>query len=119
MCRFGADEGTFWRRRRGIVNGPADVTMIPSGGETFVLRAEPSGTPQNASMMSATFTALSLLWRRVVRRDRTWVLRVRRHADDPLGAVLHEEVLAPAEEAKQRVEELHRAIASGDLPWET
>ncbi len=97
---------------------PEELTTITSRGETFLIRAEPSGLPQGVAMASQTATLLSLTWARLVRRERGWRLRVRRYADDPTGPVLHEEDAASAEEARRRLSRLVASIRSGHWPWE-
>lgn len=88
--------------RQGVrVKGPEEMTKVTSAGETFLIRTEPAGMPQSFAVASQTLTALSLAWTQLVRRDRSWHLRVPRFRDDPAGPVLHHEVAASAEEAKR------------------
>ena len=65
------------------------------------------------SNTASLFYALSSL----IRRDFKWRVRVRRYADDPMGPVVHEEVFASKKDMRQRLPELRRAIASGEMPW--
>ncbi|MDP9420226.1 MAG: hypothetical protein M3P53_08790 [Actinomycetota bacterium] len=97
---------------------PEELTTITSRGEKFLIRAEPAGLPQGVGMASQTATLLSLTWRRLVRGERGWRLRVRRFADDPTGPILYEEEAASAEEAARRLHGLITAMRSGDWPWE-
>lgn len=105
-------------RQRMRVRGPEETTTVTSAGETFLIRTEPAGMPQGFAMASQTLTALSLAWTQLVLRDNSWHLRVRRFGDDPAGPVLHHEVAASAEEAKQRLTLIRQAIKSGNRPWE-
>ncbi len=100
------------------MRGPEEITTVTSAGETFLIRTEPAGMPQGFGMASQTLTALWLAWTRLVRRDRSWHLRVRRFSDDPAGPILHHDVAASAEEAKQWLTLLREAIRSGHRPWE-
>lgn len=101
------------------VGKPEELTTITSRGEKFLIRAEPAGLPQGFGMASQTLTMLSLMWARLVRKERGWRLRVRRYSDDPAGPVLYEEEAATAEEAKHRLGGLVASMRSGAWPWES
>jgi hypothetical protein len=99
------------------VRGPDEVTFVHSSGESFVVRTEPAGIPQGLAAASQTLTEISLLWTRIVRRDRSWHIRVRRYVDDPAGPVLYHETATSSDDALQRLERLREVIATGRLPW--
>ncbi len=94
---------------------PEYMTQAPYGGDTFVVRAEPTGMPQGLGMASSTVVALASI-RRWIRRDRRWLLR-RRRSDDPVGPVLYEELLESEAAAKQRVTEIAEELRRGSPPW--
>ncbi len=99
------------------MGGPEEITTLTVGGATFLIRTEPAGIPQGLGTASQTITLLSLAWRRLVLRDHSWHLRVRRFHDDPAGPVLHDEIATSAEDAKERLAQLGDAIKSGRPPW--
>lgn len=96
---------------------PPEMTDIRVNGEQLLIRTEPVGTPQGIGNASSTYTALSLAWHRVVRRDRRWSLRVRRFSDDPTGPILHEEYAPDASSAARQLDALVERLRSGDVPW--
>jgi hypothetical protein len=82
------------------------------GARAYVIRAEPSGMPKGAGSLSI-WVELFVHLQRLVARDRSWTVRVRRHADDPFGTVLHEETAQDATQARARVAELKQQIELG------
>ncbi len=101
-------------RMTAIVSEYIDETVF--GGDSYVIRAEPSGMPRGVASLS-TWVELVVDLRRLVTRDRTWTVLVRRRADDPFGVVIHEEVVVDEKRAQARVEEVAREIGSGSIPW--
>lgn len=92
------------------------ITEVRSGNQRFIIRAEQGSTPQGAAMLSATASMVHAVLT-LIRRDRSWHLRVRRYSDDPMGPVIYEEVVASKREMKQRLSALRESIASGREPW--
>lgn len=95
--------------------GPDELTYISSRGETFIVRTEPAGSPQGWGIASLSLTLLSLL--RAL-GDRSWHLRVRRYADDPIGPVLYHEVAESREDAVERLTRVREDIERARWPWE-
>lgn len=107
------------RKHNGAVVQPySDLVEVRWAGEWYVIRAEPAGMPQSPLFLSsvALLVAGAL---RLLRRDRTWVVRVRRRVDDPLGASVHEEILPSRDAALAEVQALHEQIRLRQLPWQT
>lgn len=95
-----------------------DLVEVRWADEWYVIRAEPGGMPQSPLFLSSlALTIAGVL--RLLRRDRTWVVRVRRRADDPLGASVHEEILPSRDAALAQVQGLYDRIRLGDLPWQS
>ncbi len=86
------------------------------GGDSYVVRANPTGMPRGVASLSA-WVELAVDLRRIFARNRTWTVLVRRRADDPFGVVIHEEVVIDEKRAQERVEEVAREIRSGAIPW--
>ena len=93
------------------------VTELSSGGVDYVVRTEPTGLMESPvttlSSIASTFTAL----RRLVRRDRTWAIAIRRRSDDPFGPTVHREVLPSREDAVRRTEDILSLVQAGNPPW--
>ena len=82
------------------------------GKDAFVIRAEPTGVPTDASSLSI-WVGLVVQVRRLIKRDQTWMVRVRRSDDDPFGDIVHEEVTADETQARNE----GRGNQGGDLLW--
>lgn len=98
----------------GVVSEYLDEAVL--GGDSYVIRAKPTGMPRGVASLSTWVEAVVGI-RRLFARDRTWTVMVRRRAEDPFGVVIHEEVLVDEKRAQARVEELAREIRSGTTPW--
>jgi hypothetical protein len=85
-------------------------------GDAYVIRAKPTGMPSGVASLSS-WVELVVDVRRLVTRNRTWTVLVRRRADDPFGVVIHEEVVVDEKHAQARVEEVALEIRSGTIPW--
>lgn len=85
-------------------------------GESYVIRAQPTGMPRGVASLSS-WVELVVDLRRLLLRDRTWTVLVRRRPDDPFGVVIHHEVVVDEKRAGARVGELAREIRSGTIPW--
>ena len=92
------------------------ITEVRCGNQRFIIRAEQGSTPQGAAMLSATASMVHGLLT-LFRGDRSWLRRVRRYSDDPMGPVIYEEAVASKAEMKQRLSALMELIASGREPW--
>ena len=84
------------------------------GESAFVIRAEPSGVPTGVGSLSM-WMELVVHIRRFVKRDQTWMIRVRRSEDDPFGNVVHQEVAADKDAARKRVAEIKGEIRCGQF----
>ena len=56
-------------------------------GESYVIRAQPTGMPRGVASLSSWVELLVDL-RHLLLRDRTWTVLVRRKPDDPFGVVI-------------------------------
>jgi hypothetical protein len=103
------------RHARGVVS--EYLEHAGNGVRAYVIRAQPSGMPKGVGSLSIWVELLVHL-QRLVARDRSWTVCVRRHADDPFGAVAHEETASDEMQARARVAELKQRIESGRFfPW--
>jgi hypothetical protein len=80
--------------------------LVLRGAESFVIRADPWNRQ--------TIPWIEFL-ERVVRRDFSWMVRVRRSAEDPWGAVCHEERVARRSDVRQVVQRIERELHRGSL----
>ena len=85
------------------------------GSEDFVIRAEPTGMPQGLASLSI-WVELAVRVRRLITRERSWTVRVRRRSDDRFGEVVHDEIALDETQARTRVVELKEDIRVGRLP---
>ncbi len=85
------------------------------GTHAYVIRAEPSGVPGGVGSLSIWIELLAQI-RRLLTRERSWTVRVRRRDDDPFGAIIHEETVPDGIQARAKVQELKQQIESGRFP---
>jgi hypothetical protein len=83
----------------------------PAG--TFVIRAEPRGIPHGCLGFVSSVRGLAFL-RRLVTRNHSWVIRVRRWDDDPFGAVVYEERVIGKAVVPLSIARVATAIRGGD-----
>jgi len=85
------------------MNG-TNVVYGPTG--MFVVRAHRYGVPTEAMIWSSAWDLFSRI-RRLVRREKRWVIRVRVASNDPFGPDIYSEVVtdrSAVDEAMSRVE---------------
>jgi hypothetical protein len=51
----------------------------------------------------------------MLKKDHSWVIRVRRYSDDPFGPVIHEERVADPTNVKGTIQRLEKTIHDGGL----
>ena len=95
-----------------------DLVEVRWANEWYVIRAEAGGMPQSPLFLSSLALQVAAVIR-LLRRDRTWVVRVRRRVVDPLGTPVHEEILPSRDAAFAEVQRLYDRIRLGDLPWQS
>lgn len=118
-----AGSGTFWspnnrqgphpRHAYGVVS--EYIEQAGYGTRAYVIRAEPTGVPTGVGSLSIWIELLVQV-RRLLTRDRSWTVRVRRRDDDPFGAIALEETVPDEIRARARTVELKQQIESGRFP---
>ena len=90
------------------------TTMTHGRDGDFVIRVEPWNRPQTSSQMTNVVSSLARL-QRVMGRNHSWILRVRRSTDDPFGPVIHEEGIHGRAAVPEAIERVELAIRNGTL----
>ena len=78
----------------------------------FVIRAEPWGIPQGLLGFVSNVHEFAFI-RRALKRDHSWIVRVRQRSDDPFGAVVHEERVMNKAAVPTAIARLESAIRDG------
>lgn len=85
----------------------------PSG--EFVIRSHPAGVSPTGASVSAVFDLVATL-RRLIRRDRSWIVQVRTVESDPFGFPLLEHRCGSEEAALDEMRRLEAEIREGRHP---
>jgi hypothetical protein len=91
------------------------VTEVSCGGITYVIRSEPTGMMESPVTTLSSVAQAFAAARRLIRRDRTWTIAVRKRSDDPFGPTVHREVAPSRETAMDRAQEVEALLRSGEL----
>jgi hypothetical protein len=91
------------------------VTEVSSGGVDYVIRMEPTGLMESSLPTLSSLARACAALRRLVRRDRTWTITVRKRSDDPFGPVTHREVAPSRDDAAQRAAVVVARVRAGEL----
>jgi hypothetical protein len=78
----------------------------------FLVRAAPWNSDNSLSGLGPWFLPVE----RLIRRDHSWVIRVRRYFDDPLGPVVYEQSVENKDTVVAAIEQVETMIRSGVFP---
>ena len=79
------------------------VREVQRGGQEWVVRAEPRGVPIERSLLHRNILNRA---RRLLSRDKAWVIRARLRTNDPFGPDVRSETVATRDEVAAALEAL-------------
>lgn len=80
---------------------------------SFVIRADRHGVPTMGMLTNASLDATRRIVR-LLRHDKTWVIRVRLASNDPFGPDTYSQIVADQSEVPLAIARLSALVRSGD-----
>lgn len=91
------------------------TTEVAGPNGRFVIRADRHGVPTESFLRSGLEYLVRRLLR-AVRRDQTWVVRVRARSDDPWGPDVYSLTVASKAQVAAAITTISERIRSGQIP---